>query len=133
MNHAFRVFALVILLSALPLVPEAAFGEEARSQKDSSDFNPGTWIISFYRDHISAVDGDRCPSFPSCSSYSAEAFRTHGFLLGWMMTVDRLIHEGGEETAVSPLVYTQGGWKIYDPLENNDSWWYRREKKDHDP
>ena len=133
MNHALRIFFLVMLFIALQLVPDAAFGEESPSQENSSYFNPGSWLVSFYRDHISSVDGDRCPSFPSCSSYSAEAFKKHGFFLGWMMTVDRLIHEGREEAAISPLVYTQEGLKIYDPLENNNFWWYRPEKKDHDP
>jgi hypothetical protein len=44
------------------------------------------------------------------------------------MTVDRLIHEGSEETQVSPVVFSQGKKKIYDPVENNDFWWYRSEK-----
>jgi hypothetical protein len=99
---------------------------------DKSGFNLGTWLISLYRDHISPVDGSRCPSIPSCSSYSAKAFKKHGFFIGWMMTVDRLIHEGNEETSVSPLVYSSGGWKILDPVENNDFWWYHKDNADHD-
>jgi hypothetical protein len=60
---------------------------------------------------------------PTCSSYSIEAFRKHGFFIGWMMTVDRLIHEGKEEAAVSPLLFSEGKWRLYDPVENNDFWW----------
>lgn len=41
------------------------------------------------------------------------------------MTVDRLIHEGKEEEKVSPVVYSKGKWMIYDPIENNDFWWYQ--------
>jgi len=44
------------------------------------------------------------------------------------MTVDRLIHEGNEETSVSPLIYSKGEWKILDPVENNDFWWYHKDK-----
>jgi hypothetical protein len=45
------------------------------------------------------------------------------------MTVDRLIHEGNEETKVSPVVFSGGKKKIYDPVENNDFWWHRAEKQ----
>ena len=96
-------------------IPEPKQGE--------SGFNPGVWLLNIYRDHISPVDGGRCPSMPSCSSYSVEAFKKHGFFLGWIMTVDRLIHEGKEESLVSPLVFSKGTWKLYDPVENNDFWW----------
>lgn len=89
-------------------------------------------ILSFYRDHISAVDGNRCPSYPSCSAYSAQAFKKHGLVMGWLMTVDRLIHEGREEAAVSPRVRSDGTWKIYDPVENNDFWWHHPEGRGHE-
>jgi putative component of membrane protein insertase Oxa1/YidC/SpoIIIJ protein YidD len=90
--------------------------------------NVGTWLVGFYKETVSRVDGDRCPSEPSCSEYSLQAFRKHGFFIGWVMTVDRLIHEGTEETKVSPVVFSGGKKKIYDPVENNDFWWHRSEK-----
>ena len=105
---------------------------EPRVQEKKPFMSPGMWLISFYRNHISAVDGDRCPSLPSCSSYSVQAIKKHGFFVGWVMTVDRLIHEGKEETTVSPLVFSRGKWKIYDPVENNDFWWFSREEKEHE-
>ena len=46
-----------------------------------------------------------------------------------MMTVDRLIREGTDETLVSEKVISDGKWKILDPLENNDFWWHRSKKK----
>jgi len=45
---------------------------------------------------ISLVDGDRCPSYPTCSADSIEAYERHGALLGTLMTVDRLLHEASE-------------------------------------
>jgi hypothetical protein len=96
---------------------EKAWGEEG------SPSNPLIWVLGAYQEHISPVDGGRCPSVPTCSSYSIEAFRKHGFFMGWMMTVDRLIHEGKEEAAVSPLLFSEGEWRLYDPVENNDFWW----------
>lgn len=130
--------SFVSLLLGIADIPPKAWSEDSSEadqpalQTRESGFNIGLRLLTFYRDTISAVDGDRCPSVPSCSSYSAEAFRKHGFFLGWMMTVDRLIHEGSEEFRVSPRVYTGQGWKIFDPVENNDFWWYPPDRKGHD-
>ena len=104
-------------------------GSNAVNNQEKSGFNLGAAFVSIFRDHLSAVDGDRCPSVPTCSEYGVQAFKKHGFFKGWMMTVDRLIHEGEEEKAVSPLVFSDGKWKIYDPLKNNDFWWYPPKKK----
>lgn len=92
--------------------------------------NAGVWFASFFRDVISPVDGDRCPSLPSCSSYSVNAFEKHGFFAGWLMTVDRLIHEG-DEGSVSPKVYHNGRLRILDPVENNDFWWFSEDEPTH--
>jgi len=93
-----------------------------------SETNIGVWLASFFSKHISAVDGDRCPSEPTCSSYSVQAFKKHGLVMGWLMTVDRLIHEGDEWT-VSPVKNRNGKGKIIDPIENNDFWWYSDKSK----
>lgn len=135
MKRFLHILILPYLLASLCLAPLPALGDEAgrdqggETRSEDGGFNAGAWMVSLFRDHLSAVDSDRCPSYPTCSSYSVEAFRKHGFFMGWLMTVDRLIHEGREETAVSPLVYTQGQWKIYDPVQNNDFWWHRPEKQ----
>ena len=102
---------------------------ELVNNQEKSGFNLGVAFLSIFRDHISAVDGDRCPSIPTCSAYGVQAFKKHGFFKGWMMTVDRLMHEGKEEQTVSPLVFSDGKWKIYDPLKNNDFWWYPPKKE----
>jgi len=88
-----------------------------------TELNIGTWFSASVWPHISEVDGQRCPSEPTCSSYSAQAFRKHGFFIGWMMTVDRLIHEA-DEGRHSPIVKQNGAFKIFDPVANNDFWWY---------
>ena len=135
MKRLLHILILSGLLASLCLLPLQALGDEAgrdregETRSEDGGFNVGAWMVSLFRDHLSAVDSDRCPSYPTCSSYSVEAFRKHGFVMGWLMTVDRLIHEGREETAVSPLIYSQGQWKIYDPVQNNDFWWHRPEKQ----
>jgi hypothetical protein len=89
-----------------------------------ASFNLGVTLTSLFKEFISPVDGDRCPSEPTCSSYSIKAFEKHGFFVGWLMTVDRLLHEGGDEKMVSPVWLDRGRQRILDPVENNDFWWY---------
>jgi hypothetical protein len=119
----------------ISLLSPMVWGEEQglkAGADQTTEFHPAAWLVSLYRDHLSAVDSDRCPSEPSCAKYSIDAFRKHGFFVGWMMTVDRLIHEGREEAQISPLTYSEGRWKIFDPVENNDFWWFPREQMQHD-
>jgi len=80
--------------------------------------------LNFFSEYISKVDGDRCPMYPTCASYSRQAFRKHGFLVGIVMTADRLIHESNEMEYV-PRVKVGGTMRYYDPVSWNDYWWYR--------
>jgi hypothetical protein len=138
MNRMTKWLVFLFLVIFIPLIlgsPAIALEDEVPGRSDfafrsdDSGFNPGLWFVSVFRDHISAVDGDRCPSFPTCSAYSVQSFKKHSFFMGWMMTVDRLIHEGKDETSVSPLVYSGGKLRIFDPIENNDFWWFPRDRK----
>ena len=102
--------------------------EPAKPSNSGAGKNIGYLLSIFYQNVISPVDGDRCPSLPTCSSYSAEAFKKHGFFIGWLMTVDRLIHEGSEEAKVSPIINQDGKWKLLDPVQNNDFWWFNHDQ-----
>ena len=123
---------LVVYSSCTACKREMGGPSHAISEADGPGLNPGVCLASIYRDYISSVDGQECQSIPSCSSYSIAAFKEHGIFIGWMMTVDRLIHEGRDETLVSPVVYSYGRWKILDPLENNDFWWFHGNRKHHE-
>jgi putative component of membrane protein insertase Oxa1/YidC/SpoIIIJ protein YidD len=79
--------------------------------------------------YISSVDGDRCPMHPTCSAYSLQVIKKHGFFIGFMMTADRLIHEGSEMD-YAPLVKVGDRYKFYDPVSNNDFWWYDSKFRD---
>lgn len=76
----------------------------------------------FFRDYISPVDGDRCPMYPTCAAYSIQAVEKHGFIAGYLMTVDRLIHENNEMD-YAPIVAVGSGYRYWDPVEANDFWW----------
>ena len=126
METAKRLTPTLLLIGLLILGScGEAFAQTPPPRDETVGFNPALWLVNLYRNHISPIDGDRCPSLPTCSSYSVQAMERHGLFLGWMMTVDRLLHEGQEETKVSPVVYHEGKWRIFDPVQSNDFWWYR--------
>jgi uncharacterized protein len=79
--------------------------------------------VLFYQRFLGSSWGHRCPSYPSCSNYALLAIRKHGAFLGSIMTFDRLQHEA-DEARYAPPILAGGIMKVYDPLENNDYWWY---------
>ncbi len=79
-------------------------------------------MLWFYDNFLSVADGNRCPSFPSCSSYARQAIRRHGSLLGILMTVDRLIHEHSEVKQGRMIMLKDGKRLIDDTLRMNDFW-----------
>jgi len=98
-------------------------GEIPQKQRDHR-FNPMRSLVEVYRTYISPIDGSKCPMYPTCSKYSLLAFKKHGLFIGWMMTVDRLFRCGRDELRLSPQIIVNGELACYDPLENNDFWWY---------
>lgn len=80
--------------------------------------------VLFYQRFLGPHWGNRCPSYPSCSQYALLAIRKHGALIGTMLVFDRLQHEAGEGRT-SPRIRVRGEMKLFDPLENNDFWWYK--------
>jgi uncharacterized protein len=99
--------------------------EQARSESLSSGQRAVGGVFRFFQEYISPVDGDRCPSYPTCSQYAQEAVRKHGVLIGLVMTFDRLIHES-DETRRAPLIRAGESYRYYDPVENNDFWWDKK-------
>lgn len=79
--------------------------------------------VHFYQHYLSHQWGRSCAYYPSCSNYTLLAIRKHGILVGSMMTFDRLQHEA-DEARTSPPILIGGQIKLYDPLDNNDYWWY---------
>jgi putative component of membrane protein insertase Oxa1/YidC/SpoIIIJ protein YidD len=86
------------------------------------------FILNFYKNHISVVDGNRCPMYLSCSSYASRAFEKHGPVLGWIMSCDRLVRCGRDEADVSEKVIVNSHQLIHDPVAANDFWWFEKDK-----
>jgi hypothetical protein len=93
--------------------------ETSRNTSMSSPFFLS--LLNVFSKVISPVDGDRCPSYPTCAAYSKEAYQKHGAFLGTLMTVDRLFHEA-DEASFSPTIDVYGVVRIYDPVSANEFW-----------
>jgi len=121
-----RMLALCVVLVGL-LASCASPGE--LKTESGSGFNPLLSIVQFYQgplEHLSAVKHGECPMYPSCSEYSIQSLRKHGFFIGWMMSCDRLMRCGRDELWLSPKIMSNGKLKCYDPVEDNDFWWVER-------
>jgi len=113
-------------LVALSLVFCLASGAYATNfpgdRSEAANLNPLDLGTRFFQQAISPVDGPRCHMYPTCSAYARQAARKHGFLLGVMLTVDRLLHEVEPSFQQRP-VWVGGRWRFADPLSNNTLWW----------
>jgi uncharacterized protein len=117
--HLCLLFFCLIIAPALPaFAQDQDPGDDELLREEFLFLSP----ITFYQRFISPADGNRCQMSPSCSAYSKEAFNVHGFFLGWIMTCDRLMRCGRDETRLSPEILTPGGRLTLDPLSENDSW-----------
>ena len=120
-KHA-RIFAvgicLILILLHVGIVPAWA---------NETDFNESTAVwrspLNLFQSFFSKADGQRCSSYPSCSHYAAQAFERHGLLKGWILTCDRLLRCGRDETRRSPSVIINGVRRTHDPIEANTFWW----------
>jgi putative component of membrane protein insertase Oxa1/YidC/SpoIIIJ protein YidD len=102
---------------------KTAPAKSADADKMTAGAKALSWGVHFYRETISQVDGERCKMYPSCSAYSLEAIKKHGFFLGYVMTADRLIHESNEMDNAPKIKLKNGKERYYDPVDANDFWW----------
>ncbi|MGD9128849.1 MAG: membrane protein insertion efficiency factor YidD [Planctomycetia bacterium] len=117
--HASLVIALAAVMAACAHAPSG----EGPGAPPGDGFYDG--VVGFYAgtlNHLSAVRRGSCPMHPSCSQYSRQAVRRNGLLLGWIMTMDRLLRCGRDELTYAPLVFAEGTWKYDDPVERNELW-----------
>ena len=132
-----RIFLFVLLLCIPPLSSLADHPNLLRSPihkthvetatketKGSSIRRIAAAPILLYQELFAPVTQDKCSHYPSCSNYCRIAIKKHGVIVGAIMTFDRLQRESNE-AKFSPLIKVKGVTKVYDPVENNDFWWYR--------
>jgi putative component of membrane protein insertase Oxa1/YidC/SpoIIIJ protein YidD len=119
---------LLLCLIFFSLLFSCAYPKTMKKEHESS-FDPLSSIVHLYRgplNHLSAVRRGLSPMYPCSSSYSLQCLKKHGPFIGWMITCDRLMRSGRDELDLSPWIKINGKWWCYDPVENNDFWWYKK-------
>ena len=95
------------------------------SEIQEEDTGPMAFALNFFRKTVSRADGRRCMMYPSCSHYSSQALKKHGFIKGWVMTSDRLLRCGRDEKHIAEQIIIDSQAYVFDPLQHNDFWWSR--------
>jgi putative component of membrane protein insertase Oxa1/YidC/SpoIIIJ protein YidD len=109
---------LLLLLCAFALYA-CAHTAQYQAESNTTDGSLYEGIIRFYRgplNRLQAVRSGECPMYPSCSEYSRQAVTRFGFAKGWVMSMDRLMRCGRDETRTAPRIIVHGKWKYYDPI-----------------
>jgi len=117
------LLCLILMLMGPPVLAD---GTDISDNLRAQDTGVTAYPLKFFRSTISRADGHRCPMYPSCSEYSAQAFRKHGFIIGWIMTSDRLLRCGRDEKQLGEEIIIHNNTHVFDPLRNNDFWWTPR-------
>lgn len=118
----YRFTLVLVCLLVMPTALTAAAEATRNANNHNGQQLEGPFAIKIYQKYISGIDGDRCSMYPSCSHYSSQAIKTHGWFKGWIMTCDRLIRCGRDESKFSHPVMVNGRLHTYDPVDRNDIW-----------
>ncbi len=107
--------------------PAKFYKEGHHSKEYYSNQNLLNLSVKFYQRVLRNIIARRCPSYPSCSTYSRLVLKRYGIIKGIIMTTDRLIHEG-DQIKIGPKIWANGRWKVFDPPRLNDFWKKPKEK-----
>ena len=98
--------------------PHAGSAPIARAANDGLiDF-----VFSGYARYLTKVDGPRCEHRPTCSRYAYLAVKRHGYVVGSLLAIDRLLRSNRSSALRSLEIYKiEAGTRYYfDPVGNND-------------
>ena len=104
---------LILLLILFSLMASCTYSKSMQAETDGGA-DPLSLMLRFYRgplNHLSAVRYGECPMYPSDSEYSLQSIKKHGMLAGWIMSMDRWMRCGRDETKLSPEILVNGKWK----------------------
>ena len=114
---------VVLLLTCFILAPlladEAPWSEDDRHPVfEEASARPrherAAWL-EFYQTWISSFDGARCALYPTCSGYAAECLERHGWLWGFVLSAERLMHEA-QRAEPWRLMRVGDMWRYRDPV-----------------
>lgn len=100
---------------------EAAGAHSGEHSTDQSG-GLGDFAFSLYSNHLTKIDGVRCEHRPTCSYYTVLAVRRHGYVVGSMLAIDRLLRSSRSSSLRYLPIYKveDGRTYFYDPVSNND-------------
>ena len=87
---------LGVLEAEEPWEEDAELAQEATTQESATQESPATWLLRFYKQNISDIDGKRSHYQPSSSIYTRQAIQMRGFFMGVIMGCDRLMRENDD-------------------------------------
>jgi putative component of membrane protein insertase Oxa1/YidC/SpoIIIJ protein YidD len=124
-HHSLHAIATVMLCVTLCLTAPCMTAAEQLTPNSRTPKKGSTWstTLKLFQKTVSKADGSRCPMYPSCSHYSSQAFERHNPITAWVLTADRLLRCGRDETRLSKPVFIQGQTRIKDTLADNTFWW----------
>lgn len=80
------------------------------------------FVFTGYSRYLTRIDGPRCEHRPTCSYYAILAMKRHGYVVGSLLTIDRLLR--GRRSSVLrelDLYKIEDGVRyVHDPVSNND-------------
>lgn len=112
-----------IILFLLTLHSCSSFKPKSEYDTNILNFSALT-LVNTYKNDISPADGPRSGSLPTGSAYGKQAFERYGFLLGIILTFDRLLHETSPNR--SYLVNVGDRKFKNDPIDYNVYWWDKK-------
>jgi len=101
--------------------------ETPSAEEPSRAVSPGTFAIGLYQDYVSPIDASSCQMWPSCSLYARQSFQKHGFIMGVLLTSDRLMRCNFAARSLYPPKLLGERVLCADPLHMNTWWWKKRE------
>jgi putative component of membrane protein insertase Oxa1/YidC/SpoIIIJ protein YidD len=125
-HNPIRIVILAGMLLSATALAGCAHGVGLVTSDAGADASIFNGLMAFYDgplNHMVGVRRGSCPMYPSCSEYSRQAVAAHGAVVGWVMSMDRLLRCGRNELQIAPKALVHGNWKSYDPLAANDGWW----------
>lgn len=127
-HHMCRVAAVVLLTALLCFISPCLASAEQPVSNSGTPKTGSAWStpLKLFQQTVSKADGNRCPMYPSCSHYSSLAFERYNPITAWILTADRLLRCGRDETRLSKPVIVQGRTRVKDTLDDNTFWWSSR-------
>ena len=113
-GYVFYLIPVFLLCISLHVMMPSDAGAQPEGFDDKGEITPFSFMIGMYKRYISPIDGDRCPMYPSCSSFAEQAVREKG-LTGIFLSFDRLLR-CGRDLKEYPLVFIDRRPLHYDPV-----------------